>query len=77
MFLPLFTALQLPWFQKYCKQAGYKNVTIVKEQALPDGDFPTVESPNPEEPEALKMAIDLAIKQNADIVVVQILIVTD
>ena len=54
---------------KVLQEAGYKNVSIVKEQARPDGDFPTVKSPNPEEPEALKMAIDLAIKQNADIVV--------
>ena len=54
---------------KVLQEAGYKNVLIVKEQALPDGGFPTVKSPNPEEPEALKMAIDLAIKQNADIVV--------
>ena len=54
---------------KVLQEAGYKNVSIVKEQALPDGDFPTVKSPNPEEPEALKMALDLAIKQNADIVV--------
>ncbi|RZP03893.1 MAG: phospho-sugar mutase [Flavobacteriales bacterium] len=54
---------------KVLQEAGYKNVSIVKEQALPDGDFPTVNSPNPEEPEALKMAIDLAIKENADIVI--------
>jgi len=51
------------------EQAGYKNVSIVKEQAKPDGDFPTVKSPNPEEPEALQMAIDLAAKENADIVI--------
>ena len=51
------------------KRAGYKNVHIVKEQALPDGDFPTVKSPNPEEPEALKMALELAKKVNADIVI--------
>jgi phosphomannomutase len=54
---------------KVLQEAGYKNVSIVKEQALPNGDFPTVNSPNPEEPEALKMAIDLAIKENADIVI--------
>lgn len=51
------------------KRAGYKNVHIVSEQAEPNGDFPTVVSPNPEEPEALKMAIDLANKINADIVI--------
>ncbi len=49
--------------------AGYKNVNIVAEQAEPNGDFPTVVSPNPEEPEALTMALALADKLNADIVV--------
>ncbi|MEX0997731.1 MAG: phospho-sugar mutase [Flavobacteriaceae bacterium] len=51
------------------EKAGYTDVHIVKEQAEPHGDFPTVESPNPEEPEALKMAIDLANRINADIVI--------
>jgi len=51
------------------KRAGYKNVHIVKEQEVPDGDFPTVVSPNPEEPAALKMALELAEKVNADIVI--------
>ena len=51
------------------KRAGYNNVHIVEEQAKPDGDFPTVKSPNPEEPEALKMATELAEKLNADIVI--------
>ena len=51
------------------KRAGYKNVHLVKEQEAPDGDFPTVKSPNPEEPEALKMALELAEKVNADIVI--------
>ena len=51
------------------KRAGYTNVHIVKEQAVPNGDFPTVKSPNPEEPEALKMAIDLANTIDADIVI--------
>jgi phosphomannomutase len=50
-------------------QAGYQNVNLVPEQAEPNGDFPTVVSPNPEEPEALKMALALAEKLNADIVV--------
>ena len=51
------------------EKAGYKNVEIVPEQAIPDGNFPTVKSPNPEEPEALTMAMALADKTNADIVV--------
>src|SRR5690554_2466381 len=51
------------------KKAGYTDVHIVKEQAEPNGDFPTVKSPNPEEPEALKMALELAEKEDADIVI--------
>ena len=51
------------------RRAGYTNVHIVEEQATPDGDFPTVKSPNPEEPEALEMALKLAEKVNADIVI--------
>ncbi len=50
-------------------RAGYKNVSIVEEQRVPNGDFPTVKSPNPEEPEALTMALALAEKVNADIVI--------
>ncbi len=49
-------------------KAGYTDVNIVPEQAEPNGDFPTVVSPNPEEPEALTMAMALAEKLNADIV---------
>ncbi len=51
------------------KRAGYSNVHIVEEQAEPNGDFPTVKSPNPEEPEALAMATELANKLDADIVI--------
>jgi phosphoglucomutase len=51
------------------EQAGYKNVHIVEEQRVPNGDFPTVKSPNPEEPEALTMALALAEKTKADIVI--------
>ena len=51
------------------KRAGYKNVTIIEEQAEPNGDFPTVESPNPEEPEALSIAIAKAEEIGADMVV--------
>lgn len=51
------------------KRAGYTNVNIVEEQREPNGNFPTVVSPNPEEPEALKMAMELAEKVNGDIVI--------
>jgi len=51
------------------KKAGYIDVHIVEEQRVPNGDFPTVKSPNPEEPAALKMATDLAEKIGADIVI--------
>ena len=50
-------------------KAGYTDVHIVQEQRIPNGDFPTVKSPNPEEPEALEMATNLANKINADIVI--------
>ncbi|NKI32660.1 phospho-sugar mutase [Croceivirga thetidis] len=51
------------------KRAGYNNVTVIEEQATPDGNFPTVKSPNPEEPEALAMAIAKAEEIGADMVV--------
>ncbi len=51
------------------EKAGFTDVHIVEEQRVPDGDFPTVKSPNPEEPAALKMATDLAEKIGADIVI--------
>lgn len=44
---------------------GFKNVQVVAEQAIPNGNFPTVKSPNPEEREALSMAIALAEKTQA------------
>lgn len=50
------------------KRAGYSQVHIVEDQAVPDGNFPTVKSPNPEEPEALAMATKLAEEIGADIV---------
>ena len=50
------------------KRAGYSQVHSIKEQEVPNGDFPTVKSPNPEEPEALEMATNLAEKIGADIV---------
>lgn len=49
-------------------EIGFKEVYTVEEQMIPDGDFPTVEYPNPEDPKAFKLAIDLAKKVEADII---------
>ncbi len=50
------------------KMFGFENVTVVEEQAVPDGDFPTVKSPNPEEPAALEIALEKARDIDADLV---------
>lgn len=47
---------------------GFTNVHIVEQQATPDGNFPTVKSPNPEERAAMQLALDLANSLNADLV---------
>ncbi len=51
------------------EDAGFKNVHLVKEQQIPDGDFPTVPYPNPEMPDAFTLADDLAKEVGADIVI--------
>ena len=53
---------------KILQQIGIENVYVVPEQAKPDGDFPTVEYPNPEDSKAFTMALNLAKKVDADIV---------
>jgi phosphoglucomutase len=50
------------------KKFGFTNVIMVKEQSVIDGNFPTVESPNPEERKTMAMAIDLAAREGADLV---------
>ena len=50
------------------ERLGFKNIYHVPEQDVNDGDFPTVQSPNPEEPSALKMAVETADREHADIV---------
>lgn len=54
---------------KALKKAGFTKVDLVEEQMIPSGNFPTVDSPNPEEPSALRMAMDLAKIKNANIVI--------
>ena len=54
---------------KLLREIGFKNVYVVAEQEQPNGDFPTVDYPNPEDPNAFKMALDLAKEVDADVVV--------
>ncbi|MDR1199130.1 MAG: phospho-sugar mutase [Prevotellaceae bacterium] len=53
---------------KFLRILGFTNIINIPEQDVTDGNFPTVLSPNPEEPSALKMATDKAIAENADLV---------
>ena len=54
--------------ERLLKELGFENVYVVPEQALPDGNFPTVDYPNPEEKKAFKLALELAKKVDADVV---------
>ena len=54
---------------KLFKKAGYNNISYVESQMIPDGDFSTVKSPNPEEVESMDMALKLANEIQADIVI--------
>ena len=54
--------------QRILKEIGFENVNVVKEQEKPDGNFPTVEYPNPEDKKAFKLALELAKEKNADVV---------
>ena len=54
--------------QTILKEIGFKNIHIVKEQEMPDGNFPTVEYPNPEYKEVFKLALELAKEKNAEII---------
>lgn len=55
--------------EKALRQAGFENFTMVPQQAQPDGDFPTVVKPNPEDPEAFNLAIELGKKEQADLLI--------
>lgn len=54
---------------KILDKAGFKDLSVVEDQKLPDGDFPTVVSPNPENESALALGIELAKKKKADLVI--------
>ena len=68
VFTPLHGSGNKP-VRRILKKIGLENVHVVPEQELPDGAFPTVEVPNPENPAALSMAIELAKKVDADLVI--------
>ncbi len=55
--------------RKILNRIGFENVIVVKEQENPDGDFPTVASPNPENKEGFKIAIELAKEKGADLII--------
>ncbi len=68
VYTPLHGAGNKP-VRRILKEIGFENVLVVPEQEKPDGAFPTVSFPNPEERSALQLAIDLAAKEEADLVI--------
>ena len=67
VYTPLHGAGNVP-VQRILKEIGFTHVYVVPEQEQPNGDFPTVSYPNPEDAKAFKLALELAEKVNADIV---------
>ena len=67
VYTPLHGTGNMP-VKRILKEIGFKNVLVVPEQELPDGNFSTVELPNPEDKKAFKLALELAKKENADLV---------
>lgn len=54
--------------RRVLKELGYENVLVVKEQEMPDGEFPTTSYPNPENPDVFKIAMEMANNVNADVI---------
>ena len=67
VYTPLHGTGNMP-VQRVLKELGFENVYVVPEQEKPDGNFPTVTYPNPEDKKAFALALDLAKKVDADIV---------
>lgn len=67
VYTPLHGTGNIP-VQRILKEIGFENVYVVKEQEATDGKFPTVSYPNPEDPNAFKLAIELAQKVDADVI---------
>ncbi len=68
VYTPLHGSGNLP-VRRIFKEIGMENVYVVKEQELPDGDFPTVRVPNPEEPDAFRLALEMQKELGADLCV--------
>ena len=54
--------------RRVLKELGYTGVSVVKEQEMPDGNFPTASYPNPEEPAVFKLALEMAKEENPDVI---------
>ncbi len=67
VYTPLHGTGNIP-VRRVLKELGFEHVTVVPEQELPDGNFPTVSYPNPEDKKAFALALDLAKKVDADLV---------
>ena len=67
VYTPLHGTGNIP-VKRILREIGFKNVLVVPEQELPDGNFSTVELPNPEDKKAFKLALELAKKEDADLV---------
>lgn len=67
VFTPIHGSGNIP-VRRILKEIGFLNVHVVKEQELPDGNFPTVSYPNPEDPKVFELALKLAKEKNADVV---------
>ena len=67
VYTPLHGTGNIP-VRRVLRELGFKNVFVVPEQELPDGNFPTVSYPNPEDPKAFELALKLAKEKNADLV---------
>lgn len=67
IYTPIHGAGNIP-VRRVLKELGYENLSIVKEQELPDGNFPTAPYPNPEDPKVFKLALDMAKDLKPDII---------
>jgi len=68
IYTPIHGSGNIP-IRRVLSELSYKNVVVVKEQELPDGDFPTAPYPNPEDSRVFKLALDMAKEVNPDIII--------